>query len=149
MLRMLCLLPVLALLAAPTAAQQAEPPEPILVSMGTAAVTGVYFPVGVSLCRLVNQHRRETGLRCAARPTDGSVANIAGLRDGRLELAIVQSDVQAQAVAGAGAFADRGPFDGLRAVMALHPEPLTLVARADAGIAGVEDRSPRSRPAAR
>ena len=78
MLRMLCLLPVLALLAAPAAAQQAEPPEPVLVSMGTAAVTGVYFPVGVSLCRLVNQHRRETGLR-----------------DGRLELAIVQSDVQA------------------------------------------------------
>ena len=140
MLRMLWPLLVPALLASPLAAQE-DPvePAPVLVSMGTAAVTGVYFPVGVSLCRLVNQHRRETGLRCAARPTDGSVANIAGLRDGRLELAIVQSDVQAQAVAGAGAFADRGPFDGLRAVMALHPEPLTLVARADAGIAGVED----------
>jgi uncharacterized protein len=138
MLRTFCLLPVLALLAAPVAAQQAEP-APVLVSMGTASVTGVYFPVGVALCRLVNQHRRDTGLRCAARPTDGSVANIAGLRDGRLELAIVQSDVQAHAAAGTAAFADAGPFDALRAVMALHPEPLTLVARADAGIARVED----------
>ena len=36
--------------------------------MGTGNVAGVYFPVGVALCRLVNQHRRETGLRCAARP---------------------------------------------------------------------------------
>ena len=86
MLRMLWPLPVLALLASPVAAQEAEPPAaaPVLVTMGTAAITGVYFPVGVALCRLVNQHRRETGLRCAARPTDGSVANIAGLRDGSL-----------------------------------------------------------------
>jgi TRAP transporter TAXI family solute receptor len=140
MLRRLWLLPALALLASPLAAQQEQPgPVPVLVTMGTAAVTGVYFPVGVSLCRLVNQHRRDTGLRCAARPTEGSVANIAGLRDGSLDLAIVQSDIQAQAVAGTAAFAQSGPFEGLRAVMALHPEPLTLVAGADAGIAGVED----------
>jgi TRAP transporter TAXI family solute receptor len=141
MLRALWLLAILALFAAPAAGQQAEPadPDPVLVSMGTASVTGVYFPVGVALCRLVNQHRRDTGLRCAARPTDGSVANIAGLRDGSLELAIVQSDTQAQAAAGTAGFAGAGPFDSLRAVMALHPEPLTLVARADAGVAGVED----------
>jgi len=140
MLRTLCL-PILALLAAPAMAQETGPaePAPTLVQMGTASVTGVYFPVGVALCRLVNQHRRDTGLRCAARPTDGSVANIAGLRDGSLELAIVQSDTQAQAAAGTAGFADAGPFDSLRAVMALHPEPLTLVARADAGVAGVED----------
>ena len=104
--------------------------------MGTASVTGVYFPVGVALCRLVNQHRRETGLRCAARPADGSVANIAGLRDGSLDLAIVQSDVQAAGRSPAPAPSPppaRSPT--LRAVMALYPEPLTLVARADAGIA--------------
>ena len=52
--------------------------------MGTGNVAGVYFPVGVALCRLANQHRRETGLRCAARPTAGSVANIDGIRDGTL-----------------------------------------------------------------
>jgi TRAP transporter TAXI family solute receptor len=131
---------LLALTAAPAPAQD-EPaaPEPALVTMGTAGITGVYFPVGVSLCRLVNQHRRETGVRCAARPTGGSVENIAELRAGDLDLAIVQSDTQAQAVAGSGAFAAAGPFAELRAVMALHPEPLTLVARGDAGIARVED----------
>jgi TRAP transporter TAXI family solute receptor len=138
---MLCLLPIMAMLAASAAAQQAEPAESAttLVSVGTAAVTGVYFPVGVALCRLVNQHRRDTGLRCAARPTGGSVANIDGLRDGSLELAVVQSDTQAQAAAGAAGFAGSGPFDGLRAVMGLYPEPLTLVVRADADVAGVED----------
>jgi TRAP transporter TAXI family solute receptor len=135
---------ILALLLAlnpASAPAQDEPaaPEPALLAMGTAGITGVYFPVGVALCRLVNQHRRETGVRCAARPTGGSVENIAELRAGDLDLAIVQSDIQAQAVAGGGPFAAAGPFAELRAVMALHPEPLTLVARADAGIVRVED----------
>jgi TRAP transporter TAXI family solute receptor len=132
------------LLATPAAAQQeAAEPAPAasseIVDLGTGSVTGVYFPVGVALCRLANQHRRETGLRCAARPSAGSVANIEGLRDGRFGLALVQSDIQAAARDGAGPFAEAGPLDGLTAVMALYPEPLTLVARADAGIARVED----------
>jgi len=137
---------LLSVLASPANAQAPAsdappeaPPPTELVPMGTASITGVYFPVGVALCRLVNQHRRETGVRCSATPTDGSVANIAGLRDATLGLAIVQSDTQAEALGGTGPFAAAGPFEELRSVMALHPEPLTLVARADAGITGVED----------
>jgi TRAP transporter TAXI family solute receptor len=131
-------------LAAPAAAQEApaEPEaaaEPELVWMGTGSVAGVYYPVGVALCRLVNQHRRETGLRCAARPSEGSVGNITALRDGSYDLAIVQSDTQAAALAGAGAFAPAGPFEALRSVASLYPEPLTVVARADAGIRGLGD----------
>ena len=132
--RAIRILALVAALASPAAAQ-----DTTIVPMGTGAITGAYFPVGVALCRLANQHRRETGLRCAAQPSAGSVANIAGLRDGALDLAIVQSDVQAEAVAGTGAFAEAGAFADLRAVMALYPEPLTLLARADAGIAQVED----------
>lgn len=121
------------------AQEEAAEAAPELVDLGTGSVTGVYFPVGVALCRLANQHRRETGLRCAARPSAGSVANIEGLRDGHLDLAMVQSDVQAAAFAGTGPFAEAGPLEGLTAVMALYPEPLTLVARADSGVARVED----------
>lgn len=141
------LLAFLAALAQPAVAQEApeapdEPAaasEPNLVWMGTGNVAGVYFPVGVALCRLVNQHRRETDLRCAARPSEGSVGNITALRDGSYDLAIVQSDAQAAALAGSGVFAAAGPFDGLRSVASFHPEPLTIVARADAGIAALAD----------
>jgi TRAP transporter TAXI family solute receptor len=117
----------------------AEAEAPRLVSMGTGSITAVYFPVGVALCRLVNQHRRDTGLRCAARLSAGSIANLSDLRAGKLDLAIVQSDNQAEALAGTGPFAAAGSFAGLAAVMALYPEPLTLVSRADAGIGRVED----------
>ena len=107
--------------------------------MGTGSINALYYPVGVSLCRLVNQDRRTSGIRCAARPSEGSVGNVAELRANRLDLALVQSDTQADAWAGRGAFAAAGPFASLRAVMSLYPEPLTLVARADAGIAGLSD----------
>ncbi len=126
--------------AATTPAPDAAPTPPTLVlPLETGAITGVYFPVGVALCRVVNQHRRETNMRCSAILSDGSLANIAALRDDSAALAIVQSDTQAEALDGTGPFASAGPFTGLAAVMGLYPEPLTLVARADAGIAGVED----------
>lgn len=137
----LCLAALLFALPAAAAEPESSPAEvqPEVVAMGTGSVAGVYFPVGVALCRLANEHRRETGLRCAARPTAGSGANVAGLRDGTYALAIVQSDTQADALAGTGDFAQAGAFDGLRAVMSLYPEPLTVVARRDAGIRGIED----------
>lgn len=120
------------------AADDGAPPTTI-VWMGTGSVTGVYFPVGVALCRLANQHRRETGLRCAAKPTAGSNENIGGLRQGTLDFGLAQSDAQAEAVTGTGAFASAGADGNLRAVMSLYPEALTLVVRADAGVARVED----------
>jgi TRAP transporter TAXI family solute receptor len=116
------------------AAQEAQ-----LVRMGTASLAGAYFPVGVALCRLVNEDRREHGIRCAAQPSGGSVANIRALRAGEIGLALVQSDVQDAALNGTGPFAGDGSFTDLRAVFSLYPEPLTVVARAEAGITALAD----------
>ena len=110
-----------------------------LARMATGSLAGAYFPVGVALCRLVNETRRTHGIRCSAQPSEGSVANIEALRAGEVDFAIVQSDVQNDALRGGGAFSGEPAFDDLRAVMALHPEPLTVVARADAGIKRFED----------
>lgn len=113
--------------------------EARLARMGTGNVAGVYFPVGIALCRLVNQHRHDTGLRCAAEISDGSVANIDALRAGRNDLGIVQSDTQETALRGTEGFAPVGPFSDLRAVMSLFPEPLVIVARPDAGVKSLDD----------
>lgn len=114
-------------------------PDASLVWMRTGGLSGVYFPVGIALCRLPNQHRAETGLRCAAVPSEGSVDNIEALRAGEADLALAQSDTGAEALAGSGAFAGKGAFGDLRAIMSLYPEPVTVVARADAGIAALGD----------
>lgn len=131
--------------SSPASTAPASPEEPAsqsgprIVWMRTGGLTGVYFPVGVALCRLPNQHRPETGLRCAAIPSEGSVANIEALREGEADLALAQTDTAAAVLAGTGAFADTGPFADLRAIMSLYPEPVTIVARADSGIAALAD----------
>jgi uncharacterized protein len=122
------------------AADLASAQEQQFITIGTGGVTGVYYPAGGAICRLVNAGRKEHGIRCSVESTGGSVYNINTIRQGELDFGVVQSDVQYNALKGQGQeFEGQGPFDGLRAVFALHPEPFTVVARADAGIASFDD----------
>lgn len=109
------------------------------VTIGTGGVTGVYYPAGGAICRLVNQDRRTHGIRCSAESTGGSVFNVNTIREGELDMGVVQSDVQYNAYYGEEQFEDAGPFEDLRAVFSLHPEPFTVLARPDAGITSFED----------
>ncbi|RAI01537.1 C4-dicarboxylate ABC transporter substrate-binding protein [Acuticoccus sediminis] len=109
------------------------------VTIGTGGVTGVYYPTGGAICRLVNRGRRDHGIRCSAESTGGSVYNVNTLRAGELDFGVAQSDVQYHAYHGDAQFADAGPFEGLRSVFAIHPEPFTIVVRADSDINTFED----------
>jgi uncharacterized protein len=104
------------------------------VVIGTASPTGIYYPLGGSICRLFNLEASRPGLRCSEEPSSGSVANIESLRGGRLDVGIVPSDVLADAVAGRGSFTSRGPTSGLRILFAGPDEMLTIVARKELGI---------------
>ncbi|EKF41252.1 TAXI family TRAP transporter solute-binding subunit [Nitratireductor indicus] len=113
--------------------------EQRFVSVGTGGVTGVYYPVGGAICRLMNQNRRETGIRCSVESTGGSVFNVNAIKGGDLEFGVAQSDVQYNAFKGEGPFKEGGAHEKLRSVFSLHAEPLTVVARKDAGIASFDD----------
>ena len=62
------------------------------ISIGTGGVTGVYYPTGGAICRLVNKNRKEHGIRCSAESTGGSIYNINTIRAGELEFGVAQSD---------------------------------------------------------
>ena len=109
------------------------------ISIGTGGVTGVYYPAGGAICRLVNRDRAEHGIRCGVESTGGSVFNVNAIRSGELEFGVAQSDIQYHSYNGSQQFEENGAFEGLRAVFSLHPEPFTVVARADAGISTFED----------
>lgn len=109
------------------------------IAIGTGGVTGVYYPTGGAICRLVNRDRAEHGIRCGVESTGGSVYNINAIRGGELEFGVAQSDWQFHASRGTSQFEEQGPFEELRAVFSVHPEPFTVVARADAGIETFED----------
>jgi TRAP transporter TAXI family solute receptor len=109
------------------------------ISIGTGGVTGVYYPAGGAICRLVNRDRATHGIRCGVESTGGSIFNINAIRSGELEFGVAQSDWQFHAYNGTSRFEEGGAFEDLRAVFSLHPEPFTVVARADAGVRDFED----------
>jgi hypothetical protein len=113
------------LLAAMPAAQAQQK----FVTIGTGGVTGVYYPAGGAICRLVNKDRAKHGIRCSVESTGGSVFNINTIRAGELDLGVAQSDVQFNAAKGTSNFQKDGAFRELRAVFALHPEPVTVMGR--------------------
>ncbi|RMH38603.1 MAG: TAXI family TRAP transporter solute-binding subunit, partial [Alphaproteobacteria bacterium] len=92
------------------------------ITIGTGGVTGVYYPTGGAICRLVNKGRKEHGIRCSVESTGGSIYNINTIREGELEFGVAQSDWQYHAYHGTSKFADKGPFEKLRAVFSVHPE---------------------------
>lgn len=109
------------------------------VTIGTGGVTGVYYPTGGSICRLVNKGRKVHGIRCSVESTGGSVYNLNTIAAGELDMGVAQSDWQYHAYHGTSKFKDRGANKELRAVFSVHPEPFTVVARKDSGIKKFSD----------
>jgi uncharacterized protein len=107
-------------------------------SLGTGELNGIYYPLGRSMCNIINRHVDENGVRCSPEETPGSVYNVGAIRSGELEFGIVQSDVAYAAYNGTGAFGGK-PFRDLRSVLVLYPELVTIIARANAGIHQITD----------
>ena len=108
-------------------------------TIGTGGVTGVYYPAGGAICRLLNRERVDHGIHCSVESTAGSIYNLNALRQGGLDFGIVQSDWQYHAHAGSDQFAEAGPHEDLRAVLRLHAEPFTVLTRRDTGVASFAD----------
>ena len=109
------------------------------IRIGTGGKTGVYFPAGGAVCRLVNRSSADHGVNCQVESTGGSVYNLKALRAATLDFGIAQSDWQFHSLNGTSKFEEETPFADLRAVFSLHPEPFTVVARADSGIKTFDD----------
>lgn len=119
--------------AAPAQAQQKY------MTIGTGGVTGVYYAAGGAICRLVNKDRKVHGFRCSVESTGGSVFNVNTIKAGELDLGVAQSDVHFNAAKGLGQFQKDGAYADLRAVMSLHPEPFTVLARKEANAKSFAD----------
>ncbi len=121
------------------AADSSNAPQRQFATIGTGGVTGVYYPAGGSISKMVNKKSDVYGLKVTVESTGGSVFNINAVMAGDLEFGIVQSDRQTQAWEGTAEWKDAGPQKDLRAVCALYPESVTLMAAVDANINSIED----------
>ena len=125
-------------LAAGLAATSGPAVADTFVTIGTGGVTGVYYPTGGAIQRLVNRGRAEHGIRVSVESTGGSVFNLNAIAQGELDMGVAQSDWQYHAYNGSHERFPEANKD-LRALFSVHGEPFTIVARADSGISTVED----------
>jgi TRAP transporter TAXI family solute receptor len=109
------------------------------VTIGTGGVTGVYYPTGGAISRMVNRKFDTYGIKATVESTSGSVFNINGVVSGDLEFGVAQSDRQYQAWHGLAEWAGRGPQTDLRSVFSVYPEAITLVASDASGIREIGD----------
>ncbi|MCG7979314.1 MAG: TAXI family TRAP transporter solute-binding subunit [gamma proteobacterium symbiont of Clathrolucina costata] len=108
--------------------------EQRFTSIGTGGLTGVYYPTGGAICRLLNKGRKSHGIRCSVESTGGSIFNLNTIASGELDFGVAQSDWQYHAFNGTSKFSQQGPNKSLRAVFSIHSEPFTVMARNDSHI---------------
>lgn len=119
-----------------------------LFSIGTGGTGATYYPLGGTIANAVSNPPGSRpcdeggscgveGLIAIAQSSAGSVDNIAGIVTGRFDSGFSQSDVAYWAYSGTGPHAAEPAVTSLRAIAALYPEHIHLIARADAGITSV------------
>jgi TRAP transporter TAXI family solute receptor len=113
--------------------------ESVFVTIGSGDFTGVYFPTGLTIAKMINDKRNQYGIRAAVESTRGSVFNLNAITAGYMEFGLAQSDIQYQAVKGLSEWKKKGPQEELRAVFSIHHESVCLVAAVDAGIKTIGD----------
>jgi TRAP transporter TAXI family solute receptor len=74
-----------------------------------------------------------------AQASRGSLSNIRDIRAGRLEAALVQSDIAYLAEQGKPPFSGKKAVPGLRAIASLYPEAVHVVVRRDSPIKSIGD----------
>ncbi|MBL0732531.1 MAG: TAXI family TRAP transporter solute-binding subunit [Desulfosarcina sp.] len=109
------------------------------VTIGTGGITGVYYPTGGAIAKIVNKKRKQYGIRCTVESTGGSVFNVNAIMSGDLDFGVVQSDSQYQAIHGLAEWKTKGFQKDLRAVFSIHPESVTLCASVASGIKNIKD----------
>ena len=139
---------IAALIVSMTVAMTASA-ETRLFRIGTGGVSGTYYPIGQVIAKIISNPMAKTD--CAPRAcgvpwllaigeaSNGSVANIAGIKSGQLESGFSQSDVAHWAHTGTGVFYRELASSQIMGIASLFTESIHLVVHKDAGISTVYD----------
>jgi len=138
----------LALVAGSVASSRAQDTK--FFRIGTGSISGVYFPVGGLIASAISHPPGPSrcgeggscgvpGLVAVAQASRGSLSNIRDILAGRLESALVQSDIAYLAVKGKPPFSGKKSVPGLRAIASLYPEAVHVVVRRKSPIKTIGD----------
>lgn len=105
------------------------------IRIATGGTAGTYYPIGGAIADVLTKD--VPGMNATAQSTGASVANINMIKDGQVDMAIVQNDIAYYAINGTDMFDTK--FDGLRGIASLYPETCQFVTTEDSGITSIAD----------
>ena len=106
------------------------------LSMGTAPVGGAFPVVGGAIAEVLNDQKGDNNWKVQAKGTKGSKANIRGLQDGKLQLALSNSAISYFAVRGESGWDKK--FD-IRAIVTLAPNVAMFITKKGSGVNSIAD----------
>lgn len=108
--------------------------ETNIVTIATGGSSGPYNIIGTALA---NEYSDEFGINSKSQATGASVENINLIKEGKIEMAFVMSDVLTEAVNGTGNFSEK--VENVEQVATLYPNFVQIVTTQDSGIETIED----------
>jgi TRAP transporter TAXI family solute receptor len=105
------------------------------IFIATGPTTGVYYPIGGGMAEVLT--RNVPGLNATAGTTDGSMANLLLIGQGRADVALSMADASWDAFKGQQKF--EGKPVGVRALMVLYPNRMHIVTVEGTGINKISD----------
>ena len=106
------------------------------LNIGTGGTAGTYYPIGGAIAEILNNNIE--GMNASAQSTGATVANINMLKDGSVDMAIVQNDLTYYAVNGTEMFQDK-KVTNLKGIATLYPETCQFVTLDSSGIKTLAD----------
>jgi uncharacterized protein len=106
------------------------------LTIATGGTAGTYFPLGGALAEIWNKNIPKMNANATA--TGASLANVAMLAKGEVDVIFVQNDIAYYAFSDTEILKGKGTKD-IRGLAALYNETVQLVALADSGIKNVTD----------
>lgn len=109
--------------------------KPNAVVIGTAGVTGTYYPIGGAIANVITANVPNT--TATAESTGGSVANIRMVSNNEILLGMAGATSAYQIFNGIPPY-DNEPAKNIRAICALFPETYQIVVRQDSGLTTID-----------
>ena len=106
------------------------------LNIATGGTAGTYYPIGGAMAEILNSNIK--GMNASAQSTGATVANINMLKDGSVDLAIVQNDITYYAVNGTEMFKDK-KVENIRGIASLYPETCQVVTLQSSNIKSIKD----------
>jgi uncharacterized protein len=131
---------LLAMAAAALVTTHSMAQQRLFFGIATGGTGGTYYPLGGMLAQLISNKATVSGskISATAEAAGASVGNAQLLGKKEIESAFVAADILDAAYNGQGQFST-GALKNVRALGALYPETVQLIARADSGINSVRD----------